>query len=86
MDYFKAGNCMSYKNVKGRVYDIQGYPCTMPRNPYDRFTKDARSLLWCHSPESQKFSFDLGHLPVKCSVLKYAERVYKRLSAEGHYR
>lgn len=72
MDCLEAGNCMSYKNVKGRVYDIQGY--SVHDGPGIRTTVYTKGCplhcLWCHSPESQKFNFDLGHLPVKCSGIE----------------
>ena len=63
---------MSYKNVTGRVYDIQGY--SVHDGPGIRTTVYTKGCplrcLWCHSPESQKFGFDLGHLPVKCSGIE----------------
>ena len=63
---------MSYKNIKGRVYDIQGY--SVHDGPGIRTTVYTKGCplrcLWCHSPESQRFSFDLGYLPIKCSGIE----------------
>lgn len=59
---------MVYKNVKGRIFDIQGY--AVHDGPGIRttvFTKGCPlRCLWCHSPESQHREFELGYLPVKC--------------------
>ncbi len=59
---------MQYENVKGYIYDIQGY--AVHDGPGIRttvFTKGCPfRCLWCHSPESQCNEFELGYLPVKC--------------------
>ncbi len=59
---------MEYENVSGRIYDIQG--CSVHDGPGIRttvFTKGCPlRCLWCHSPESQSFGFELGWLALKC--------------------
>jgi pyruvate formate lyase activating enzyme len=59
---------VQYENVKGYIYDIQGY--AVHDGPGIRttvFTKGCPfRCLWCHSPESQCNEFELGYLPVKC--------------------
>ena len=59
---------LEYENVSGRIYDIQGY--AVHDGPGIRttvFTKGCPlRCLWCHSPESQGFGFELGWLPLKC--------------------
>ncbi len=59
---------MDYVNAKGRIYDIQGY--AVHDGPGVRTTVYTKgcplSCLWCHSPESQGFGFELGYLDVKC--------------------
>lgn len=59
---------MEYKNVSGRIYDIQGY--AVHDGPGIRTTVYTKgcplTCLWCHSPESQKYSLELGYLPIKC--------------------
>jgi pyruvate formate lyase activating enzyme len=59
---------MEYKNVTGRIYDIQGY--AVHDGPGIRTTVYTKGCplrcLWCHSPESQRRELELGYLPVKC--------------------
>ncbi|SHI18755.1 pyruvate formate lyase activating enzyme [Sporobacter termitidis DSM 10068] len=59
---------MEYQNVTGRIYDIQGY--AVHDGPGIRTTVYTKGCplrcLWCHSPESQYHSLELGYLPVKC--------------------
>ncbi|MDR2531190.1 MAG: glycyl-radical enzyme activating protein [Oscillospiraceae bacterium] len=59
---------MEYRNAPGRIYDIQGY--AVHDGPGIRttvFTKGCPlRCLWCHSPESQKYTYELGYLAVKC--------------------
>ncbi len=59
---------LEYENVTGRIYDIQGY--AVHDGPGIRttvFTKGCPlHCLWCHSPESQGFGFELGWLDLKC--------------------
>ena len=59
---------MEYENVKGRIYDIQGY--AVHDGPGIRTTVYVKGCplrcLWCHSPESQGFGFELGFLSLKC--------------------
>lgn len=59
---------MEYKNVPGRIYDIQGY--AVHDGPGIRTTVYTKGCplhcLWCHSPESQYHELELGYLPVKC--------------------
>ncbi|MDR0858777.1 MAG: glycyl-radical enzyme activating protein [Oscillospiraceae bacterium] len=59
---------MEYKNVKGHIYDIQGY--AVHDGPGIRttvYTKGCPLIcLWCHSPESQRHEFELGYLQIKC--------------------
>lgn len=66
---------MLYENVTGRVYDIQGY--SVHDGPGIRTTIYTKGCplkcLWCHSPESQEFGFNLGHLPVKCCGIDVCE-------------
>jgi pyruvate formate lyase activating enzyme len=55
-------------NVVGRIYDIQGY--AVHDGPGIRttiFTKGCPlRCFWCHSPESQRYEYELSYLPVKC--------------------
>ena len=66
---------MEYENVKGRIYDIQGY--AVHDGPGVRTTVYTKGCplhcLWCHSPESQGFGFELGYLDVKCSGTELCE-------------
>ena len=59
---------MDYSNEPGRIYDIQGY--AVHDGPGIRTTVYTKGCplrcLWCHSPESQHYEFELGYLPVKC--------------------
>ena len=59
---------MEYTNAKGRIYDIQGY--AVHDGPGIRTTVYVKGCplrcLWCHSPESQRYEFDLGWLDLKC--------------------
>jgi pyruvate formate lyase activating enzyme len=54
--------------IIGRIYDIQGY--SVHDGPGIRttvFTKGCPlKCLWCHSPESQRYEYELSFLPVKC--------------------
>ncbi|NMA37602.1 MAG: 4Fe-4S cluster-binding domain-containing protein, partial [Papillibacter sp.] len=54
--------------IIGRIYDIQGY--SVHDGPGIRttvFTKGCPlKCLWCHSPESQHYEYELSFLPVKC--------------------
>ena len=57
-----------YKNVTGRIFDIQSY--SVHDGPGIRTTVYTKGCplrcLWCHSPESQSHAFELCYLPVKC--------------------
>ena len=59
---------LEYENVSGRIYDIQGY--AVHDGPGIRTTVYTKGCplrcLWCHSPESQGFGFELGWLDLKC--------------------
>jgi len=59
---------LDYINAKGRIYDIQGY--AVHDGPGIRTTVYTKgcplACLWCHSPESQGFGFELGWLHLKC--------------------
>jgi pyruvate formate lyase activating enzyme len=59
---------VEYTNATGRIYDIQGY--AVHDGPGIRTTVYTKGCplrcLWCHSPESQQHSLELGYLPVKC--------------------
>ena len=59
---------MEYENAPGRIYDIQGY--AVHDGPGIRTTVYTKGCplrcLWCHSPESQMYKFQLGYLPMKC--------------------
>lgn len=56
------------ENVTGRIYDIQGF--AVHDGPGVRTTVFLKGCplrcLWCHSPESQRFEYELSWLPVKC--------------------
>ncbi len=56
-------------SAAGRIYDIQGY--AVHDGPGVRTAVYLKGCplrcLWCHSPESQSFGFELGYLAVKCS-------------------
>ena len=66
---------MVYKNLTGRIYDIQGY--AVHDGPGIRSTVYLKgcplACLWCHSPESQHFGFELGYLPIKCLGVEVCE-------------
>ncbi len=66
---------MEYKNVTGHIYDIQGY--AVHDGPGIRTTVYTKGCplrcLWCHSPESQQYEFELGYLPVKCLGLELCQ-------------
>ena len=55
-------------NVKGQLYDIQGY--AVHDGPGIRTTVYTKGCplqcIWCHSPESQRHEFELAYLPIKC--------------------
>ena len=59
---------MDYVNAKGHIYDIQGY--AVHDGPGIRTTVYTKGCplrcLWCHSPESQNYGFELGWLDLKC--------------------
>ncbi|MDR2605705.1 MAG: 4Fe-4S cluster-binding domain-containing protein, partial [Oscillospiraceae bacterium] len=59
---------MEHTNAAGRIYDIQGY--AVHDGPGIRTTVYTKGCplrcLWCHSPESQRYGFELGYLSVKC--------------------
>jgi pyruvate formate lyase activating enzyme len=60
------------RGAVGRIYDIQGY--AVHDGPGVRTTVYLKGCplrcLWCHSPESQDFGFELGYLDVKCVGVK----------------
>jgi len=66
---------VEYKNVSGRIYDIQGY--AVHDGPGIRTTVYTKgcplTCLWCHSPESQKYGLELGYLPIKCLGVELCE-------------
>lgn len=68
---------MNYENVKGRIYDIQGY--AVHDGPGVRTTVYTKGCplhcLWCHSPESQYYKLELGLLNVKCSGVELCDNV-----------
>ena len=76
---------MEYKNATGRIYDIQGY--AVHDGPGIRttvFTKGCPlSCLWCHSPESQGFGFELGWLPLKCLGMDLCVEACKKACPRG---
>lgn len=63
---------VDYENVKGRIYDIQGY--AVHDGPGVRTTIYTKGCplhcLWCHSPESQYYRLELGRLDVKCDGIE----------------
>ncbi|WP_193708227.1 glycyl-radical enzyme activating protein [Alkalibaculum sporogenes] len=56
------------ENIKGRVYDIQGY--SVHDGPGIRTTVFLMgcplTCLWCHSPESQNYDFQLSWFDMRC--------------------
>lgn len=56
------------ENITGRIYDIQGF--SVHDGPGIRttvFTKGCPlRCLWCHSPESQRYPYELSYLNIKC--------------------
>ena len=76
---------MEYKNVTGRIYDIQGY--AVHDGPGIRTTVYTKGCplrcLWCHSPESQLHGFELGNLAVKCIGVEVCENACVNACPEG---
>ena len=76
---------MEYENATGRIYDIQGY--AVHDGPGIRttvFTKGCPlRCLWCHSPESQGFGFELGWLPLKCLGMDLCVEACKKACSRG---
>lgn len=64
----RGGYTLDYINSSALIYDIQGY--AVHDGPGIRTTVYTKGCplhcLWCHSPESQSFAFDLGYLALKC--------------------
>jgi pyruvate formate lyase activating enzyme len=60
------------ENIIGRIYDIQGF--SVHDGPGIRttvFTKGCPlRCLWCHSPESQRYSYELSCFMMKCVGVK----------------
>ena len=79
---------LEYENAAGRIYDIQGY--AVHDGPGIRttvFTKGCPlSCLWCHSPESQGFGFELGWLPLKCLGMDLCVEACKKACPTGALR
>lgn len=76
---------MDYVNAPGRIYDIQGY--AVHDGPGIRTTVYTKGCplhcLWCHSPESQRFQFELGYLPLKCLGAELCEDGCIKACSEG---
>ena len=76
---------LDYENVKGRIYDIQGY--AVHDGPGIRTTVYTKgcplSCLWCHSPESQGFGFELGWLGLKCIGMEICGEACKKACPNG---
>jgi len=76
---------VEYKNVTGRIYDIQGY--AVHDGPGIRttvFTKGCPlKCLWCHSPESQHHELELGYLPIKCLGTELCQNACVNACPEG---
>jgi len=57
------------EKIIGRIYDIQGF--AVHDGPGIRTTVYTKGCplrcLWCHSPESQCYDYELSYLPVKCT-------------------
>ena len=76
---------MSYENVSGRIYDIQGY--AVHDGPGIRTTVYTKgcplTCLWCHSPESQRHAFELGYLKVKCIGVEVCDHACVKACPRG---
>ncbi len=76
---------MEYENVKGRIYDIQGY--AVHDGPGIRTTVYVKGCplrcLWCHSPESQGFGFELGFLDLKCIGMEICAEACRNACPRG---
>ena len=76
---------LEYKNVTGHIYDIQGY--AVHDGPGIRTTVYTKGCplrcLWCHSPESQYYEFELGYLPIKCLGTELCEDACITACSEG---
>jgi len=76
---------MEYENAIGHIYDIQGY--AVHDGPGIRTTVYTKSCplrcLWCHSPESQYYAFELGYLPIKCLGMDLCKNACADACAEG---
>ncbi len=75
----------AYVNAKGHIYDIQGY--AVHDGPGIRTTVYTKGCplrcLWCHSPESQEFGFQLSWLDVKCIGAEACEDACIKACPEG---
>lgn len=76
---------MDYINAPAVIYDIQGY--AVHDGPGIRTTVYTKGCplhcLWCHSPESQSFSFDLGYLALKCLGTEFCKDACIKACSEG---
>jgi len=76
---------MDYQNVSGRVFDLQGY--SVHDGPGIRTTVYTKgcplSCVWCHSPESMKYSIELVYLPVKCIGVEVCQNSCVRACPQG---
>ena len=76
---------LEYENVKGHIYDIQGY--AVHDGPGIRTTVYTKGCplrcLWCHSPESQQHRFQLGWLDLKCIGTELCENACVKACPEG---
>lgn len=76
---------LEYENAAGRIYDIQGY--AVHDGPGIRTTVYTKgcplSCLWCHSPESQSFEFQMGYLPLKCLGVDLCENTCIKACDQG---
>jgi pyruvate formate lyase activating enzyme len=76
---------MEYKNSAAHIYDIQGY--AVHDGPGIRTTVYTKGCplrcLWCHSPESQSYDFELGYLPIKCLGAELCQNACVNACPEG---
>lgn len=76
---------MEYENVRGHIYDIQGY--AVHDGPGIRTTVYTKGCplrcLWCHSPESQQHRFQLGWLDLKCIGTELCQSACVNACPEG---
>ncbi|MCL2366300.1 MAG: glycyl-radical enzyme activating protein [Oscillospiraceae bacterium] len=76
---------MDYQNVPGRVFDLQGY--SVHDGPGIRTTVYLKGCplrcVWCHSPESLKYSIELVYLPIKCIGVKLCESACIKSCPQG---